>query len=66
MIAALDPKTRLTTPEAAEYMGLEVKTLHNYRSAGTGPACIRVGRCYQYRVEDIEKYLDRNRVEPIR
>mgnify|MGYP002723925397 CR=1 FL=1 len=66
MITALEPRTRLTTEEAAKYLGLTVKTLHNRRSDGTGPVCFRIGRQYQYRVEDLERFIEKNRVAPIR
>ena len=65
MIAALDPATRLTSSEAAEYLGKHPQTLQNWRSAGTGPAYIK-GKPIMYRVSALEAYLDRETVAPIR
>lgn len=61
MIAPLDPATRLDVEEAAAYLGLSRKTLDNYRSAGVGPDYYKTGRV-QYRVADLEDWLERNRV----
>lgn len=65
MIAPLDPRTRLREPEAAEYLGVEVKTLRNWRYAGTGPRSTRVGRKVQYRVAWLEEYIKAHEEAPI-
>lgn len=62
MIAPLDPGTRLTTQEAAEYLGQKQQTLANWRSQGTGPGFYKVGSSVQYRVSDLEDWIEAHRV----
>lgn len=62
MIAPLDPRTRLTTQEAADYLGQKQQTLANWRSAGAGPPFYKVGAAVQYRVSDLETWIEARRV----
>lgn len=49
----------LTTAEAAERLGLASQTLNNWRSAGIGPAFVKVGsRTVRYRESAIGNYID--------
>jgi hypothetical protein len=51
--------------QVAEYLGTTTGRLANLRSAGIGPAYVKVGSSVRYRVEDIEAYVDANTVRPI-
>lgn len=65
MIEPLDPRARLTEPEAAEYLGVKPETLRGWRNARTAPRFTRAGRQVQYRVQWLEDYLDAHTEEPI-
>ena len=48
---------------AARYLGLCVKTLRNWRSAGKGPSYIKIGRIVRYRMRDLDDFVEDNLVE---
>lgn len=51
-------KLALSTAEAAEAIGVHVKTLRNWRAMGLGPAPTRLSPSQVvYRVEDIDAWL---------
>lgn len=57
MSPLLDEKT------AAEYLGLSVRCLQNWRRTGKGPSFIRVShKVVRYELEDIQIWLDKRRV----
>jgi predicted DNA-binding transcriptional regulator AlpA len=48
----------LTEQEAAEYLGIQAKTLQKWRLAKKGPKHIQISsKLVRYRVEDIEHWL---------
>ena len=52
--------------EAAAMLGVSPRTLANWRALGIGPAFVRVGAVRSrtlYRVDDLNTWLDNNRVE---
>ena len=50
---------RLYSPEdLAEYLGVPVKSLAQWRYLGKGPRWSKVGRHVRYRGADVEKWLD--------
>ena len=52
--------------EAAAMLGVSSRTLANWRALGIGPAFVRVGRVHSrtlYRIDDLNTWLDNNRVE---
>lgn len=52
--------------EAAAMLGVSSRTLANWRTQGIGPAFVRVGAVHSrtlYRVDDLNTWLDNNRVE---
>ena len=49
--------------KAAEYLGLAVQTLRNWRTQSRGPAYIRAGRAIRYAIEDLRDFMNGNRVE---
>ena len=50
--------------QAADELGVAVQTLRNWRSNRRGPAYLKLGRSVRYRVEDIEHYKLRKRIDP--
>jgi len=55
------PDGRMTTANAAAYIGLSVGTLENKRIDGTGPKFVKAGRVFYYR-EDLDEWLRARRV----
>lgn len=52
--------------EAAAMLGVSPRTLANWRTQGIGPAFIRIGAVHSrtlYRLDDLQAWLDANRVE---
>jgi excisionase family DNA binding protein len=47
-----------TVPEVADYLGVPVRTLYQWRTKRCGPPGRRVGRYVRYRPEDVEAWLD--------
>ena len=50
------PDGRMDTKNAATYCGLSTKTLAMWRSQGTGPKFLKLGRVFYYR-EDLDAWL---------
>ena len=51
----------LSAKEAAQYLGVSVSTLKNWRAKKIGPKSTRRGaRLVAYRPADLEKFLDDN------
>lgn len=60
----------LSTEQAAKYLEscgapFSKKTLEVWRCYGRGPAYRKIGRRVFYRPEDLDKYLDGERIETI-
>ena len=52
--------------QAAALLTLSPATLASWRSRGRGPAYFRLGsRAIRYRRSDLERFLERDRVEPM-
>ena len=51
--------------QAAEFLGVAVRTMQWWRANNKGPTYIKVGRPVRYRMDDLDAYLDANKVEPI-
>lgn len=47
-----------TVPEVAEFLGVPVQTLYQWRTLSKGPRGIRVGKHLRYRWADVESWLD--------
>lgn len=54
----------LTTAEVAQFLGVPVKTLHQWRYRRTGPPAARVGRHLRYDPADLAEWL-RGRKSPV-
>jgi len=48
----------LNTKELAEYLGVAVSTIMQYRLDGRGPTYIKIGHLVRYRIEDVEAWLE--------
>ena len=56
-------KSMLLDESAAEYLGLSVQTLRNYRHLRKGPNYIKIGRSVRYLVGDLDDYIAKHRIE---
>ncbi len=53
------PRSELLDSEAtASFLGLNPRTLGNWRLIGRGPRFIKVGNLVRYRLSDLEAWLD--------
>lgn len=50
--------------QAAAHIDVAQQTLTNWRYLGKGPAYVLVGRAVRYRVEDLDDWLNKHRVDP--
>jgi excisionase family DNA binding protein len=48
----------LSVAEVADYLGVPVKTLYQWRHKGVGPRGLRVGRHLRYRSGEVDRWLD--------
>jgi hypothetical protein len=55
----------LTARELAERWGCSVGHLSNLRSAGLGPAYLKIGTSVRYRVSDLLSYEQAHLVDPV-
>jgi hypothetical protein len=57
---------QVTTDEngAAVFLDVKVSCMRAWRQPRQGPAYVRVGRLIRYRLQDLEKFLQENRVDP--
>jgi excisionase family DNA binding protein len=58
-LAALEPL--LSTQELAEYLGVPVKTIYEWRTGGHGPCAVRVGRHLKFAVSDVQAWVAQQR-----
>ena len=47
----------LTVEEVADFLGVPVNTLYQWRHKGTGPVAFRVGRFLRYDAADVRQWL---------
>jgi predicted DNA-binding transcriptional regulator AlpA len=55
-------KNLLSHNEAAQALNIAAQTLYNWRHARKGPDYIKIGSKPMYRPEDIEEYINSNRI----
>lgn len=48
----------MSPQEVADFLGIPVGTLHQWRHRGTGPKGAKVGRHVRYRRSDVEAWFD--------
>lgn len=64
MINGMKQRDRLlTVQELAEYLGVPVATLYQWRYRREGPKGFRVGRHVRYRWSEIEAWVERQMAE---
>lgn len=64
MINGMEQRDRLlTVQELAEYLGVPVATLYQWRYRREGPKGFRVGRHLRYRWSEIEAWVERQMAE---
>lgn len=51
-------KRLLKTSEAAEYLGLSVRTLENWRYQGRGPKATLLDRTVRYDIKDLDAWVE--------
>jgi excisionase family DNA binding protein len=54
----------LCTKIAARVVGVDPRTMEQWRYQGKGPAYLKVGRQVRYRRHDIDAWLHSRRIEP--
>lgn len=57
-VTARPMRRRLTEQEAAEFLGLSVRTLQAWRIRGGGPGFAKFGRAVRYDSETLEAWAD--------
>jgi len=48
----------LTTPQAADYLGLSTHTLNRWRWDGRGPRFVKLGKSVRYRQGDLDEFIE--------
>ena len=48
----------LSTQQAADYLGVSLKTIAKWRVQGVGPAYRKIGRIIKYLVNDLDGWAD--------
>lgn len=54
-------RRRLSTKEAAEYMGISERTLEKYRVAGGGPPYMKIFNRVVYDTKDLDDWMESKR-----
>ena len=58
-LSGLDPL--VSVDELAEYLGVPIRTIYDWRQTGHGPCGIRIGRHLKFAVSDVTAWLDTQR-----
>lgn len=58
---AVNLEPLLSTQEVADYLGVPVQTLYQWRSRGQGPTSMRIGRHVRYDPADVRSWLAQRR-----
>ncbi len=56
----------LTVSDLSRTLGVPEQTIYVWRSRGTGPRGIRIGRHLRFRPEDVEQWLDERAAADLR
>lgn len=51
-----DPPIHMATKDAAEYLGLSHRSLEKWRTTGTGPSYLKLGRKVLYDLASLEEW----------
>ncbi len=57
-------ENRVNEKEAAEILGVAIKTLQRWRCVRKGPAYIKIGRKISYMTIDLNIYIEKKRINP--
>lgn len=58
------PNEYINEKDAADYLGLCVQTLRNWRGLGRGPKYAKIGRCVRYQLSDLKAYAKARTTDP--
>jgi excisionase family DNA binding protein len=58
-LSGLDPL--LSIDELADYLGVPIKTIYEWRQTGRGPVGIRMGRHLKFAVSDVRAWIEHQR-----
>lgn len=58
------PRSTWREQEAANYLGMRVSTLRQWRFLSKGPIYLKIGRSVRYRQEDLDTFLQQSAVAP--
>ena len=58
MVQALDEKM------ASKILGVAVQTLRNWRHQRRGPVYVKMGRSVRYQMDDLENYIQKQKIDP--
>ena len=61
-MAPINDKILLTEDEVSKLFNINKHTLQRERFNGTGIPYVKLGRRVRYKVEDIQKYIERNTI----
>jgi excisionase family DNA binding protein len=56
----------LSGQEVADFLGVPLTTLYNWRTKGTAPRAVKVGRHLRFRRVDVDAWCERNADGPRR
>tara|TARA_R110002020_G_scaffold159106_3_gene342751 strand:- start:2870 stop:3061 length:192 start_codon:yes stop_codon:yes gene_type:complete len=59
------PEPRIKSREAAEYLGVSIHTLASWASKGKNLPFMKIGREREYRVSDLEYYVEKSIIRPV-
>jgi|TARA_B100001027_G_C16042787_1_gene230639 excisionase family DNA binding protein len=62
VMAQIKEKILLTEDEVSKLFNINKHTLQRERFNGTGIPYVKLGRRVRYKVEDIQKYIERNTI----
>lgn len=60
----MEDRNLLNEKQAAERLGVAVKTMQQWRHFGRGPKYVKVGRLAKYQPSDIDAYIKSRTVNP--
>ncbi|ACZ29832.1 phage transcriptional regulator, AlpA [Xylanimonas cellulosilytica DSM 15894] len=58
-VGGLEPL--MSIDQLAEYLGIPVATIYDWRVDGKGPCAIRIGRHVKYAVHDVQEWVAQHR-----
>jgi hypothetical protein len=50
--------------KAAKVLDISVQTLRNWRHMRKGPTYLKIGRSVRYRLDDLNTFMENNRIDP--